>query len=63
MLFPWFIGLYQYLPGISSKSASHSTEHELLFGSVMIVSCIYWGWKGTKQYDGPSVVIQTTVFK
>lgn len=58
MVYLIYTSIFMVFPANQPVTALNMNYSSLVFGAVLIASCIYWGWKGTKQYDGPNIVIR-----
>jgi choline transport protein len=60
MVYLIYTSIFMVFPANQPVTALNMNYSSLVFGAVLIASCIYWVWKGTKQYDGPNIVIRPT---
>ncbi|PCH07908.1 Amino acid/polyamine transporter I [Penicillium occitanis (nom. inval.)] len=60
MVYLIYTSIFMVFPANQPVTALNMNYSSLVFGTVLIASCIYWVWKGTKQYDGPNIVIRPT---
>ncbi|EEA25937.1 hypothetical protein TMatcc_005813 [Talaromyces marneffei ATCC 18224] len=57
MVYLIYTSIFMVFPATQPVTALSMNYSTLVFGAVLIASCVYWGLKGTKQYNGPNIAI------